>query len=91
MIVSNSSLALRPGMSELFVSWNISMSTNAPKGWSHRPSTLSCRKCRTPHSEPAADKPFETKAFPQPSSAPSLCGARFSENKWQDVRKDCTP
>lgn len=26
-----------------------------------------------PHSEPTADKPSETKAFPQPSSAPSLC------------------
>jgi hypothetical protein len=32
---------------------------------------LSALHGRTPHSEPAADKPSETKAFPQPSSAPS--------------------
>lgn len=50
-----------------------------------------CACHRAPRSESTADKPSETKAFPQPSSAPSLCGARFSENKWQDVRKDCTP
>lgn len=29
---------------------------------------------RAPHSEPAADKPSETKAFPQPSSAPPNSG-----------------
>lgn len=28
---------------------------------------------QAPHSEPAADKPSETKAFPQPSSAPLTC------------------
>ncbi len=28
---------------------------------------------RAPQSEPAADKPSETKAFPQPSSAPFSC------------------
>lgn len=32
--------------------------------------TLSVLQGRTPYSEPATDKPSETKAFPQPSSAP---------------------
>ncbi len=41
------------------------------------PGTLSGRGGRTPHSEPATDKPSETKAFPQPSSAPFLCTMAF--------------
>lgn len=40
----------------------------------HRDShiTWPCFSAWPPKSEPAADKPSETKAFPQPSSAPYL-------------------
>lgn len=44
----------------------------APKIRSHSANTLSGLGGWTPHSEPAADKPSETRAFPQPSSAPSF-------------------
>ncbi|MBP2411563.1 hypothetical protein JOF48_000362 [Arthrobacter stackebrandtii] len=51
------------------------------------PGTLSGRNGRTPHSEPAADKPSETKAFPQPSSAPFLCTMAFPDSVF-GVRHD---
>lgn len=52
------------------------MTRNSPEGLgpqtrSQAAGNLSSLAGWTPHSEPAADKPSETKAFPQPSSAPS--------------------
>lgn len=84
-MVKNSSVAVCPDTVERFPSWNSCTATTAPQRWSQRPSTLSFRKCWTPHSESAADKPFETKAFPQPLSTPSLCGARSKNNEWQNA------
>lgn len=52
---------------------------------------LLARTGRAPHSEPAADKPSETKAFPQPPSAPLQCAGTGTTQQWGPGRHPLSP